>query len=274
MWCGSCEDCACDQVVVAEAKPGIWNLEDPDNSDTEVASEIARVPANGNHLPACVKPQDPLVLPVLSKECCRAEHYVKTFKVRLQQNGVSTDSLDSSFSGDGNALRGLAMTLGMLLDSSTGVTILVCEVSGGGAAGVYNKKAPPELQLRDGDFIEEVNGLCGNMTIMMQEMYRNWNLTLLVSRAVEFEIRVRKKDTLGCHVTYDFNVGSALGVARVLEGPIQVWNDGNPLQKVLVGDRIVAVNGVKGATSDLLEMIRRYEELDLTIARPASSTAE
>merc|ERR1712129_658525 len=112
------------------------------------------------------------------------------------------------------------------------------------------------------------------MTIMMQEMHRNCNLTLRVSRAIEYEIKVCKKDTLGCHVTYDLNIGISLGVARVLEGPIQVWNDENPSKKVLVGDRIIAVNGVKGTTKDLIEMIRISEELCLTLARPASSTAE
>jgi len=203
----------------------------------------------------------------------KAKNSVNEFEVTLEQ----TDDFDCSEAHVFRAgvLSYPAKTLGALLDASTGNTIFVSEVYDGDCpVGLYNKTAPPERQLKAGDFIVEVNGHRGNMTMMMQEMHLYRNLTLLVTRAMEYDINVCKQDTLGCSITYDANSGISLGVACVLSGPIQMWNDQNPSKVVLDGDRIVAVNGVRGSTGDLLEVIKQSKELRMTMARPASNTVE
>jgi len=288
MWCSSCKACAREQVVSIQADPGPSNQEGPDNIESEVA-ETAGMPVAGHRLPGSYKPPDPfidrataasavdaerMILPASSKGGYQAEDDVKEFEVKLHRTDCSTGTRDDVPAAS-NVLSSPVRTLGALLDASTGVTIFVSEVYDGDCpVGVYNRTAPPEQQLKVGDFIVEVNGHHGNMTIMMQEMHLNRNLTLLVMRAMEYEINVHKQDMLGCSITYDANSGISLGIACVLQGPIKVWNDENPSKIVIEGDRIIAVNGVKGATSDLLEIIRKSQDLWMTLARPASSTVK
>jgi len=268
----ACKSCAREQVVSIQAEPAPLNQEGPDNIDTDAGT--AGMPVAGHRLAASDGPPDPLInrattasavdakrqlLPALPKVGCQAKETLKEFQVKLQRTDCS---IDGTLDGVPAAPMVFWTSLGAMLDASTGVTIFVSEVYDSDCpVGVYNRTAPPELQLKVGDFIVEVNGHRGNMTVMMQEMHLNRNLTLLVTRAVEYEIHVHKQDTLGCSITYDASSGISLGVAIVLEGPIKVWNDENPSKKVLEGDRIIAVNGVKGATSDLLEMIRKSEKL-------------
>jgi len=287
MWCSSCKACAREQVVSIQAEPASSNQEGPDNFDTE-AAETAGMPMAGLNLPASHGPPDAfidrgttasavdaerVVLPASSKGGNQAEDNVKEFQVKLQRTNWSTDGTRDDVPAAANVLS--SPPLGALLDASTGVTIFVSEVFDSDCpVGAYNRTAPPELQLKVGDFIVEVNGHRGNMTIMMQEMHLNRNLTLLVMRAMEYEINVHKQDMLGCSITYDANSGISLGIACVLQGPIKVWNDENPSKIVIEGDRIIAVNGVKGATSDLLEIIRKSQDLWMTLARPASSTVK
>lgn len=251
MWCSSCE-CQydhVDQVDAIQAQPGILNQESPDNSE--------ELPENYE---------------ILNQE--GPENYVKAFQVTLQRRGASTAGLDVAPASNNTDPRSFAKTLGMVLDASMGVIMFVCKVYDDDClVGAYNRTAPPEVQLKVGDFIEEVNGFRGNMAIMIQEVCSNSDLTLLVSRSMEYEINVRKKDTLGCDVTY-LGSGISLGVARVFDGPIQEWNDKNPSRTVLEGDRIISVNGVRGTTHDLLEMIRTSEELCMSLARPASSSVD
>jgi hypothetical protein len=251
------------------------------------AAETAGLPVAGQRLASSNEPPDPfidragsavdaeqVVPPALSKDGYKDQSDVKEFQVKLTRDDSSTGIRDD-MPAAASVLSSPAKTLGALLDASTGVTIFVSEVYDSDCpVGAYNRTAPPEFQLKVGDFIVEVNGHRGNMTIMMQEMHLNRNLTLLVTRAMEYEITVHKQDTLGCSITYDANSGISLGIACVLEGPIKVWNDEHPSLRVVEGDRIIAVNGVKGATSDLLEMIRKSEELCMTLARPSGSYIE
>jgi len=288
MWCNSCKTCGREQVVSIQTEPVPSNQEGPDNFDTE-AAETPGMPVAGHRLPAHHDPPDPLVDQAtttsavdvervvrlaLSKGNDQAEADVKEFQVKLQRTNSSTDGSRDDIPA-ANVLSSPGKTLGALLDASTGATIFVSEVYDSDCpVSAYNRTAPPELQIKVGDFIVEVNGHRGNMTIMMQEMHLNRNLTVLVTRAMEYDINVHKQDTLGCSITYDANAGISLGIACVLEGPIKVWNDENPSMRVLEGDRIIAVNGVKGVTSDLLDVIRKSEELWMTLARPASSAVE
>jgi len=271
MWCSSCKACAREQVVSIQAEPGPSNQEGPDNFDAEVPE--TGMPMAGQRFPASHEPPDPFI--DRAKGGYQAEVDGTEFQVKLQRADCFTDGSRDDVPAAANVLSSPMKTLGALLDASTGVAIFVSEVYDGDCpVGAHNRTAPPEQQLKAGDFIVEVNGHRGNMTSMMQEMHLNRNLTLLVTRAMEYEINVHKQDTLGCSITYDATSGISLGIACVLEGPIKVWNEENPSKKVLEGDRIIAVNGVKGATSDLLEMIQKSEELLMTLARPASNTVE
>jgi len=273
MWCSSCKACAREQVVSIQAESGPLQHEGPDNT-YDAEAEPSGVPAAGFRLPASNEPPDPFIDRGVTTSAVDTEQdNVKEFEVKLSRTDSSTGSRDDTPAAAATVLSSPAKTLGALLDASTGVTIFVSEVYDGDCpVGVYNRTAPIAKQLKVGDFIVEVNGHRGNMTIMMQEMHLNRNLTLRVTRALEYEINVQKQDTLGCSITYDANSGISLGIACVLEGPIKEWNEENPEKAVLEGDRIVAVNGVKGATGDLLEMIRKSEDLRMTLARPASGT--
>jgi len=63
-----------------------------------------------------------------------------------------------------------------------GAVLLVQELFQGGACTAHNAKAPFDHQIRTGDLIEEVNGLKGDASAMMQEVKAKVELSVIVAR--------------------------------------------------------------------------------------------
>lgn len=169
----------------------------------------------------------------------------------------------------------LVSPFGVQLDGSTGSIIYVSQVSeDASCVSEYNQGAREERRLQTGDFVFEVNGIGGDMTRMMKEVHVNNKLEMLVRRPIEFNIQVRKAESLGCSITYDANTGVSLGIACVLDGPVKAWNEAHPAAAVYEGDRIIMVNGRRGSTAKLLDLIKGAEKLELTLARPSGGSAD
>lgn len=64
------------------------------------------------------------------------------------------------------------------------------------------------------------------------------------------------------------HVGTVLRVKKVDEGLLREWNDAHPLEAVLPGDFIVAVNGFRGNSEHLLVNINDTKRLELVFLRP------
>ncbi|CAK9023155.1 unnamed protein product [Durusdinium trenchii] len=85
---------------------------------------------------------------------------------------------------------------------------------------------------------------------------------------IEFEIKLTKtygKSRLGVDV--DLTDGFGLVVDQVTEGLIRDWNQVHPEQAVIKGDRIVAVNGVRGNSNEITEVCKSQAVLELVIQR-------
>lgn len=161
--------------------------------------------------------------------------------------------------------------LGLALDPSGIEAIYVCSVQQENSpVSEANEQNPSGEQLVAGDFIFSVNGVTSDLAAMMAEVQGSTQLELAVRRPTEFAINVnRKGQSVGCAITYDATTGVTLVVEAVNDGPVKVWNDLNPGNTVQVGDRVIAVNGLRGTAVQLLEKIRATDELQLAFVRPA-----
>jgi len=90
------------------------------------------------------------------------------------------------------------------------------------------------------------------------------------STADEYQISV-KKVTLDDKIGVDIvpQGGSCLRVKLVKQGLIKTWNQEHQTNHVQPGDFIVAVNGARGSSDELLERIARDTELEIVLRRLA-----
>mmetsp|Transcript_36509 Transcript_36509/g.105171 ORF Transcript_36509/g.105171 Transcript_36509/m.105171 type:complete len:263 (-) Transcript_36509:100-888(-) len=161
--------------------------------------------------------------------------------------------------------------LGALFDASLPMELYVSAVLQGVEGLVQSAERASAACLKAGDFITAVNGVTG--TEMTREVQTSRRLELSVRRPLEYAISIVKTGSLGCSISYDANTGTVLGIASVLEGPIRAWNiraqsSGNTSEVVREGDRIIAVNGKRGYTSQLLEAIQSATDLKIVMTRP------
>lgn len=164
--------------------------------------------------------------------------------------------------------------LGLTLDPAGIEAIYVCSVQSDSAPVVEaNAQNSPAEQLEAGDFVWSVNGVQDDLAAMMKEVQRSTTLNLGMRKPLEFSISVKRNgQSIGCAITYDTTTGISLVIEHVNEGPVKAWNTLHHDRKVIVGDRVTAVNGHHGTSVQLLEQIRASDDLRLTLVRPAKGT--
>lgn len=161
---------------------------------------------------------------------------------------------------------------GLELDLQDGVFALVTAVKAGPFAQ-FNASAKPAEQLMPGDFIMQVNGATGNVAQIAEQLKKNGasKLEVLVRRPVEMGVIIDRQDPkkpLGLEFPKKLS-GNFLLVTKVEEGPFQDWNAANPSREVRVGDRIVAVGGVRGTAAQLVKKLKSAGKVQVTVVRPA-----
>lgn len=167
--------------------------------------------------------------------------------------------------------------LGIDCDIQDGCSIYVNSVNSGPISS-YNQTAKPHCRLTPGHFIVQVNGQHGDPEGMLQTMKHEPDLELLVRQAVEIRATIFTggRDNLG--VEFGKPTGKMLLITKVVNGPleharaVQSWNQINPDQQILAGDRIISVNGSRGRAKNLLTCIKaavKQESLMLTVVRLA-----
>eukprot|EP00434_Breviolum_minutum_P010195 symbB.v1.2.008998.t1/scaffold565.1/size187815/11 len=85
---------------------------------------------------------------------------------------------------------------------------------------------------------------------------------------MEFQIKVTKtygKTRLGIDV--DLTDGFGLLIDQVGEGLIKDWNQNHPELAAMKGDRIVAVNGVRGDPAQITEVCKNQAVLQIFVQR-------
>jgi hypothetical protein len=146
----------------------------------------------------------------------------------------------------------------------------VCAVLPSGLVKAYNDDAESDLKVRVGDFIVAVNEARGDMRRMIERFEEDSRIEMTITRPVPFTVTLSQKpgallSSLKCAAT-----GVSLLVVRT-HSTIASWNDTYPDRAVKNHDCIVAVNGVKGDTKQMMEQVERAAELELQIARPGAA---
>lgn len=130
-----------------------------------------------------------------------------------------------------------------------------------------------EERLHVGDFIVEVNGVRDSKFKVMGEFQESACLDVLVYRPVPFVVELRKRagEPSGLDVEYMSGGLSLLITGLSGVGPAAEWNASHERERLLVHDRIIAVNGKGGAGEDPETLVKRLEEATratLQVARP------
>lgn len=159
---------------------------------------------------------------------------------------------------------------GLELDFMCGEVMEVCSLHPGGAALAYNKGAGPDRQIREGDFLVEVNGIRADTKAMLEHMKNDRVLKLAISRPTPFSVTVIPSQRVRLQLVPSLSrsrTGRSLLVAE-LSPPFQEWNESNPDRQVRKHDRIVGVNGCSASAEDLMKEIKEATNLDMLLARP------
>lgn len=165
---------------------------------------------------------------------------------------------------------------GLELDLSDTTTAVVQAVKPG-PFEAHNNAASPLQRLEAGQYIVAVNGDLGESVGAAQLAERlrgGGQLELTVRRAMLFPIAIKKDagEALGLDLRSEESSAALLISGKITGGPLKRWNLGHQDQLVQVGDRIVAVNGVRGSAAKLQEAINKAvqkESLQLLLSRPA-----
>merc|ERR1711933_617207 len=137
--------------------------------------------------------------------------------------------------------------------------------------GDYNKVAGSDKQVREGDYIVEVNGTRGDVLDIVKVLNEDPKLAMVVKRPLEIAVSIPKVgSSLGLDLSYKADAKSLL-IKEIKAGPIDTWNANNPGKKVAKNDRIIAANSVSGEAEQIAEVLKQGNDiLTLVVSRPSS----
>jgi len=160
--------------------------------------------------------------------------------------------------------------LGLGLDAFDGVRLYISGLREG-LCDKHNAGAPAELRIQIGDYILGVNSIRGDARLLLQELGGEKALTLAMSHAEEFEVRMERHagGTLGLKLGWSKD-GKCLVVMQVDKGAVQDWNAANPAMAVVKGDRVLRVNACDQSPAEMMQAIQTSKEVVLKMSRPRS----
>jgi len=160
--------------------------------------------------------------------------------------------------------------LGLDIDSSDSKTLLILKVRDGPVKD-WNTRTSKELRVRHLDRIIEVNGVSDDSTRLQDIIKAERDLLLLTIKRSKEVSCVLEKGSSGPTTKIGLDIVhsgmESLLIKRVKEGLISDWNSKNPDRPVKVGDRIVQINGKRGDSNKLLDMVAVEQKLDITFSR-------
>jgi len=160
-----------------------------------------------------------------------------------------------------------AKSLGIELDTQDENAVYVDQVRPFGLVDLHNSNSKPTERLLSEHFIMQVNGVHGKASELVEELNKLSVLHLVVRRPSVFCVAVDKKDKKR-DIGFSFNTRScSLVINQMWQGPVVEWNRRNPGKDVLLGDRIVAVNGLKGRASDMAKKMKSLDKFIMTVVR-------
>merc|ERR1719383_1474456 len=124
--------------------------------------------------------------------------------------------------------------------------LLVAKLLSVGCAADWNAAAlDPQLHLRPGDRIMSVNGVEGDSSVLIEELKKDTRLKIVFRHAMEYNVSLTRGGRgLGICVVGGHAKMDMLKISAMKEGLVEDFNNTHDEPKIMVGDRIVAVNGV------------------------------
>lgn len=190
-------------------------------------------------------------------------------KVEDAKDDVYRVSISTGSTGSGKS------DLGIDVDSTDGVTLLILKVRDGPLQR-WNETAAPEVAVRHLDRIQGVNGVSGDAAELLYLIRDNFpdkeptKFELTIKHPKEIITNFDKgADGLAGKLGLDIahSCLESLCVKRVKAGMVQDWNKKHPKRAVGPGDRIVEINGQRGAASSLLDLLSTQTKLKIIFSR-------
>lgn len=156
--------------------------------------------------------------------------------------------------------------LGLIIDPNCNSrALLILGVQPQGPAKEWNDLRP-RFTIERWQHIVEVNGVSGDSRRMLKQMKRESILKLLIRAPKEFTIVVEKTlelQRLGGRLETSERDEGLVIKENPRQGLIGYWNAQRPDVPVRKNHRIVEVNGVRGNTGKMLELIDQHDRLCL-----------
>mmetsp|Transcript_64551 Transcript_64551/g.185647 ORF Transcript_64551/g.185647 Transcript_64551/m.185647 type:complete len:224 (-) Transcript_64551:71-742(-) len=153
--------------------------------------------------------------------------------------------------------------LGLHLDLSDGKVLHVCSIRpGNNPVTRHNSVVAKENQILPGDYIKAVNGISNSATALAEAVMQRTTLQLVVQRPYCFSMRIdRAHEPMGLDLNYS-EKGTSLVITDIGPGAVR-----RRAKHVLVGDRILTVNGLAGTPEQLLMYIKNANAVELGMSR-------
>jgi len=120
-----------------------------------------------------------------------------------------------------------------------------------------------------GDRVVRVNGVEGEGQDLVQELKKKGKMRIIFRRAREFNVNVHKAGReLGICVNAGHEKHDMLKVSATRPGAVEDWGQANPGRAVQGGDRILAVNGIRGDPPTMMQELAAKDMLDMIFVRP------
>ena len=157
--------------------------------------------------------------------------------------------------------------LGIILDVTNPECAVVKEITNGPLRD-WNENCSEDKRVTLLDRVVEVNGVRGS-SIELAKALGNPDATeysITMQRPEERRVCLIRPGEIGMVMNYKRIGAVAPWVSKITSGLLSQWNESMPDQAVHVHDRLIAVNGEKGTTEELLAKVRADNDiLELTV---------
>jgi len=150
--------------------------------------------------------------------------------------------------------------IGLDADLIDGFSLVVINIKDGCVQSWNEQHQDPSSTIQVDDRIVQVNGIKSDAQALAAELHKTttWELTISRPKIVSLLLEHRKEDNLGIDLRPSRG-GMALLMANIGEGYFQQYLLSQRRRDVRKSDRIVAVNGTRGTSHQLLRALHAAE---------------
>lgn len=138
-----------------------------------------------------------------------------------------------------------------------------------GPMKAWNARCKRAVRVRQGDRILGINGKEGDCRALFQELRSNSRLRLRMRHAKEFCVFIDRGDReLGMEVMASKVKIESIKIRAISKGAVDDYNKSGEGEPIMVGDRIINVNGIVNNPPGMFHAIQEHGRIYLTLIRP------